>query len=1089
MRLSPHAGSKPSRNTAILAVSTSAFLLLNGLTATRSQADEPRGGEWDTSSEVASSSISSPDPVLSAIELLESDRDATCHSSASRFEDFLYGTPLSDEAREAKTELQKQLLKRVWQEASRTAARSGDDTVSAERLRPQIEALLESDEDSDGNLRVTFPGREPLILPKTRVRQYGSISYSLRVILAAQQDFLLSGGEPLLTLTEEAIDLLRQFLDSVTLSVLMVADQNARERNEFQITADQMQTAWQELVVDLPDLPPLDPAEDPSLGLAAAGSRTQGLALLNELFDKKTAAYRAYNDLDKDDIHKLLVTNIYRFYARASLPRDKETRFEIVAALKSELDDFGVALLVDADRRARAAGRTIIRANDASAAVQQLIPHQIDEFEDVHVFPRFEAERRITLESYDCDSFRDLGIHWRSLKRAIPRLPEDAALPDPFAAEILAEAISQYGVLLLRIAGEVAVQTNDTVRLQSGDLPISAAKIDERARRHPNAPALREIPSQIRSAQSNPGTQSGDASTRFFTDVTAAAGIDFTHRSSRWLAEYRRKLLDTPPTFSGGGVAAEDLNGDSYMDLLFVGGGGNAVLINDGRGRYRDVTEQSGIVLKRPDGSHGEARMPVIADFDNDGRQDILITYVDDDQRLFRNLGGMKFEDVSSKSGLGGKGRIAGPATVFDFDQDGLLDIYVTNFGDYLNGEMPALGRDNRNALPNQLFRNLGGMRFEDVTEGSGTADTGWTQAVSHVDFDRDGRQDLIVANDFGRNAFLRNLGDGRFEDVAPALGVTKAFHSMNVGFSDLNGDGYPDIYISNIATLVKDNKYIFPDVNTPMNFDLRAMSGMMVQESDKLYMSHLNEGRLAYTPSEDIERGATTTGWAWDAEFLDFDHDGDDDLYLVNGTNDYNAYSMVFKRDQDDPNSKEMMLTHTRESNVFFLNHDGKLKNVSGQSGADFTVNSRSTAYLDIDEDGDLDIAINNFHSPAILIRNDSDKEDRGWLKIRLIGDPERGSNRDAIGARILLTADDGLRVLREIHGGSGYMSMNPKQLHFGLDSAASVHLKITWPNGEQQELESVAANRSYIIRQGETIETQSARRLSGVENSTATP
>jgi hypothetical protein len=493
------------------------------------------------------------------------------------------------------------------------------------------------------------------------------------------------------------------------------------------------------------------------------------------------------------------------------------------------------------------------------------------------------------------------------------------------------------------------------------------------------------------------------------------------------------------------------------------------------------VTEETGIVLKRPDGSHGEARMPIIADFDNDGLQDILITYVDDDHRLFRNVGGMKFEDVSANSGLGGKGRVAGPATVFDFDQDGLLDIYIAEFGNYLEGVMPALDRDNRNALPNKLFRNLGGMRFEDVTEGSGTTDTGWSQAVSHSDFDRDGRQDLIVANDFGRNAYLRNLGGGRFKDVAAAMGITKSFHSMNVGFSDLNDDGYPDIYISNLATLVKDSKYNFPDVNTPMNFNLRAMGGMMVLESNILYMSHVDDGQLIYTPSKDIERGETSTGWSWDAEFFDFDHDGDDDLYLVNGTNDYNAFSMVFGRPKDRGKTKQqLVLSHSRESNVFFRNQDGKLKNVSGKSGADFTLNSRSATYLDFDEDGDLDIAINNFHSPAILVRNDVEKENRGWLKIRLIGDPDRGSNRDAIGARIRLTADDGLSVLREIHGGSGYMSMNPKQLHFGLASAKSVRLKITWPNGEQQQLDGVAANRSYIIRQGEGIEPQSAQRLS---------
>jgi hypothetical protein len=311
----------------------------------------------------------------------------------------------------------------------------------------------------------------------------------------------------------------------------------------------------------------------------------------------------------------------------------------------------------------------------------------------------------------------------------------------------------------------------------------------------------------------------------------------------------------------------------------------------------------------------------------------------------------------------------------------------------------------------------------------------------------------------------------------------------MNVGFTDINDDGYPDVYIANLATLVKDNKYNFPDVNTPMNFDLRAMAGMMVLESDKLYMSQITDGKMVYTPSDDIERGETSTGWAWDAEFFDFDHDGDDDLYLVNGTNDYNAYSMVFGHPQEGENNKQLLLNHTRESNVFFLNHDGKLKNISGQSGVDFAVNSRSAAYLDFDDDGDLDIAINNFHSPAILARNDTEKADRGWLKIRLIGSPERGSNRDAIGARIHVTADGELSVLREIHGGSGYLSMNPKQLHFGLNSATVVRLDITWPNGEKQRIDGVAANRSYIVRQGEELEEQSARLNSSQRSSTARP
>jgi hypothetical protein len=143
----------------------------------------------------------------------------------------------------------------------------------------------------------------------------------------------------------------------------------------------------------------------------------------------------------------------------------------------------------------------------------------------------------------------------------------------------------------------------------------------------------------------------------FFSDVTAAVGVDFTHRSSTWLGEFRHKQLKTPPTFSGGGVAAEDVDGDSDIDLLFVGGAGNALLLNDGRGAFSNATREAGIEWLRADGSHAEARNPIIADFDNDGRQDILITYANDDNRLYRNVGGARFEDAMRDSGVRGSSR------------------------------------------------------------------------------------------------------------------------------------------------------------------------------------------------------------------------------------------------------------------------------------------------------------------------------------------------------------------------------------------------------------------------------------------------
>jgi len=1005
-----------------------------------------------------------PESILSAIETLESESDAKCHSSATRFEDSIYGTPLTNEGRWANVDLQKRWVQRVWGEASELASRAGEVEVSPQRLGEQIEQWFDWSANPDGQIEVRFTNYPPLTISKLRAEQYGSIAYSLRAILSVQQDRILSGDD-LLTLAPASIELLRESTDTATLSALMIADQNAREQNVFEITDVILRSAWNALIPDLEG--PTPPEANPKFS-ADGKSRAQLLAMLEEMIAGKIAACEVSNELgDRTASEALLRTIIARYYARVPTPQSSQAWAEFISMFNGRLNEFAMDLLLEASANAATAEHELVRAVDASRAVQQLIPHEIDDFEDIHLFPRLASTDQITLEAYDCDSFRDFGLHWPPLNRAIRVLPNEARLPDPFAAEIIAEAISQYGVLLFRVAGDLARQTIENVRLHSQSIALSTAVIADRAKRNRDAPDVPEFSSRMVSGEGDDTVETRDL---FFSDVTTSSGVDFTHRTSNWLHELRRKNIKTPPTFSGGGVAAEDVDGDGDMDLLFVGGGGNALYLNNGSGRFHDITEQAGIDFRRPDGSYTEARNPIIADFDNDGLQDILITYANDDHRLYRNTGGTCFENVSLGSGLLGEGVLAGPATAFDFDGDGLLDLYIGHLGDYLNGVLPTAERDTRNGGPNKLFRNLGGMRFEDVTAGSGAAGAGWTQAVAHTDFDRDGRQDIIVANDFGRNAILRNLGNGKFENVAPSLGIKNSFHSMNVGISDLNDDGHPDIYISNMASLVKDDKYIFPDVNTSMHLNLRSMEGVKIKESNVLYMSRLNGNELtAYEPSKDVERGATSTGWAWDAEFFDFDCDGDDDLYLVNGTNDYHAYAAIYNYTDSNGRRAQHLMNHSRESNVFFVNDEGKFKNRSALSGADFSVNSRSTAYLDFDGDGDLDIAVNNFQSPALIFRNNADQREIHWLKIRLIGDPSRGTNRDAIGARIVVTTDDHLHMTREIQGGSGYLSMNPKQQHFGLGRSRSADVQITWPNGEQQKLENLAANHTHTVRQAE--------------------
>ena len=510
-------------------------------------------------------------------------------------------------------------------------------------------------------------------------------------------------------------------------------------------------------------------------------------------------------------------------------------------------------------------------------------------------------------------------------------------------------------------------------------------RIDRSARLPPLEGRSARLPTPA-SADSKPTTRAGTPSTgsAAFSDVTAQSGIAYSHRLADWAARRIRSLqvtpdgtgkLAIPPAFGGSGVAAEDLDGDGDTDLLILGGAGNRLYANDGKGAFRDVTSSSGLEWRRPDNTFGEARQPIVADFDNDGRPDVLITYLDDDHRVYRNLGGLRFEDQTEGAGLGGAGLAGGPATAADFDRDGLVDVFIGYFGDWPRGVLPTLSRRSVNAQTDRIFRNIsalptstpgGRLRFADHTAGSGIENPGWAQSVGHVDFDRDGREDLIVGNDFGINAYYRNLGerpgDFRFEDWAAKLGVDKPSYTMNVGLTDWNRDGFPDVYISNIVMMNKDEKYVLPDENTPMKFDSKKLATMRVVETNDFWVSEAEGTRLAgYVQSPDVGRGKASTGWAWDADFFDADNDGDDDLYVLDGMNEYAVYSSVHPYFADSPGLENVVVpVALQEQNVFFENvgtgigsagsagsggSQRRLEEATDRSGLGLVGNSRSAS------------------------------------------------------------------------------------------------------------------------------------------------
>jgi hypothetical protein len=516
-----------------------------------------------------------------------------------------------------------------------------------------------------------------------------------------------------------------------------------------------------------------------------------------------------------------------------------------------------------------------------------------------------------------------------------------------------------------------------------------------------------------------------------FADVTAPSGIKFTHNAGKSGKKYLPETL-------GAGAAFIDVDGDGWQDIVFVNGRDwtpkgrktlNALYRNNKNGTFTDITAGSGLDTEM------FAIGVAVGDFDNDGKDDIYITALEGDH-LYHNEGGGKFKDVTKESGIN-NANFATSAAWFDYDKDGKLDLFVANYvqwtqkGDLwcsLDGSTKSYCTpESYKGTQSKLYHNLGGGKFEDVTAKAGLGDaTSKSLGVTVFDYDGDGWPDLFVSNDTQPNKLYHNNKNGTFSENGMSAGVAYgedgvARGAMGTDAGDYDRSGKPALLVGNFSN---------------------QMLGLYHNEGNGLFV---DEAPMSSLGKE------TLLSLAFGVFFFDYDLDGYPDILTANGH-------------IEEEIGRVQPKIQYKEPPLLFRNLGGKkFENMSMKVGPQFSqpLVARGAIYADFDHDGDLDVLLTNNGGPAKLFRNDGGNKNK-WICIRTVGTK---SNRDGIGAVVRIESATG-KQWGTVHSGSTYASQSDLALTFGLAQDSTVKsISVEWPSGTKQQFSNVNANQFITI------------------------